>query len=62
MSDETKTAEVHQGQFATPNATTENVYDDESTPWSVNTILIAGDSMMNGIDEKRLSAFSMCFE
>ena len=33
----------------------ENVYDNESTPWPVNTILIAGDSMINEIDEKRLS-------
>ena len=24
---------------------TENVHDNESTPWLVNTILIAGDSM-----------------
>ena len=34
---------------------TENVYDNESAPWPVNTILTAGDSMINGIDEKRLS-------
>ena len=34
---------------------TENVYDNESTPWLVNTISIAGDSIINGIDEKRLS-------
>ena len=34
---------------------TENVYDNESTPWPVNTVLIAGDSIINGIDEKRLS-------
>ena len=33
----------------------ENVYDNEPTPWPVNTILIAGESMINGIDEKRLS-------
>ena len=32
---------------------TENVYDNESTPWPVNTILIA-NSMANKIDEKRL--------
>ena len=54
ISEETKTVEIHQSQFTTPNATTENVYDD-STPWPVNTILIAGDSIINGIDEKRLS-------
>ena len=34
---------------------TESVYDNESTLWPVNTILIAGDSMTNGTDEKRLS-------
>ena len=34
---------------------TEIVYDNESTPWPVNTILIAGDSMISGIDKKRLS-------
>ena len=34
---------------------TENVYDNESTPWPVNTVLIAGNSIINGIDEKRLS-------
>ena len=32
---------------------TENAYDNESTPWPVNTILIA-NSMVNEIDEKRL--------
>ena len=34
---------------------TENVYENESTPWPVNTILIADDSIINRIDEKRLS-------
>ena len=34
---------------------TEIVCDNESTPWLVNTILIAADSMINGIDEKRLA-------
>ena len=43
ISKETKTVEIHQGQFATPNAMREN--DNESAPWPVNTILIAGDSM-----------------
>ena len=33
----------------------ENVYDNELTPWPVNTILIADDSIINGIDKKRLS-------
>ena len=43
ISKETKTVDIHQGQFATPNAMREN--DNESAPWPVNTILIAGDSM-----------------
>ena len=34
---------------------TENVYENESTPWPVNTIFIADDSIINRIDEKRLS-------
>ena len=34
---------------------TKNVYGNESISSPVNTILIAGDSMINGIDEKRLS-------
>ena len=55
ISEETKTVEIHQDQFATPNAMTENVYDNEPTPWPVNIILIVGESMINGIDEKRLS-------
>ena len=46
---------VQFGKFATPKPNTENVYDKESTPWPVNTIFIAGDSMINGTDEKRLS-------
>ena len=45
ISKETKTVEIHQGQFPTPNAMRENIYDNESAPWPVNTILIAGDSM-----------------
>ena len=55
ISAETKTVEVHQGQFATPNAMAENAYDNESIPWLINAILIAGNSIINGIDEKRLS-------
>ena len=34
---------------------TKNVYGNESISSPVNTILIAGDSMINGIDEKRFS-------
>ena len=55
ISEETKTVEEQQGQSAIPKAMTETVYDNESTPWPVNTILISGDSMINGMDEKRLS-------
>ena len=55
ISEETKTVEVHQSQFTTPNAMTENVYDNQLTPWPINTILIASDSMIHGIDEKRLA-------
>ena len=55
ISEETKTVQIHQDRFATSNAMTENVYDNKSTPSSVNTILIAGDSMINGIEEKSLS-------
>ena len=51
ISEETKTAEVHQGKFETM---TENFYVKKSIPWPVNTILIASDSMMNGIDEQAL--------
>ena len=53
--EETKAVEIHQDQFETPNAMTENVYDNESTPWPVNTVLIAGDSIINVNDEKRIS-------
>ena len=55
IAEKTKTVEVNQGYFRAPNALTENVYENEPTPWPINTILIAGDSMINGIDEKRLS-------
>ena len=51
-SEETKTVQIHQDQFETPNAMTENVYENESTTWPVNTVLTAGDSIINGIDEK----------
>ena len=32
-----------------------NVYNFDAHPWSKNTILIARDSMVNGINEKRIS-------
>ena len=32
-----------------------NVYNFDAHPWPKNTILIAGDSMINGINEKRIS-------
>ena len=33
-----------------------NGYNFDAHPWLKNTILIAGDSMINGINEKRISA------
>ena len=33
-----------------------NLYNVDVHPWPKNTILIAGDSMINGINEKRISA------
>ena len=33
----------------------QKIFDNESTSWPINTILLAGDSIINGIDEKRLS-------
>lgn len=32
---------------------TDNVNDKDLTPWLLNTILITGDPMINGTDEKR---------
>ena len=32
-----------------------NAYNFDAHPWPQNTILIAGDSMINGINEKRIS-------
>ena len=52
ISEETKTVEVHQGEFATSNVMTGNIYDNESTLWPINTILNCGDSVINGIDKK----------
>ena len=31
-----------------------NVYNFDAHPWTKNTILIAGDSLVNGINEKRI--------
>ena len=31
------------------------IYNSDAHPWSKNMILIAGDSMINGINEKRIS-------
>ena len=33
-----------------------NIYNFDTHPWPKNTILISGDSMINGIIEKRISA------
>ena len=43
---------THHSQFAEPNALITNVYDKDLTPWPLNTILITGNSMINGIDKR----------
>ena len=46
---------MRQGQSATHNAMTENVYGNKSHLWFVNTILIAENSIVHETDKKRLS-------
>ena len=41
--------------FSNPLMSVNNVYNVDAHPWPNNTILIAGDSMINGINEKRIS-------
>ena len=41
--------------FSNPLMSVNNVYNVDAHPWPKNTILIAGDSMINGINEKRIS-------
>ena len=41
--------------FSNPLMPVSNVYNFDAHPWPKNTILIAGDSMINGINEKRIS-------
>ena len=41
--------------FRNPLMSVNNVYNFDAHPWPKNTILIAGDSMINGINEKRIS-------
>ena len=41
--------------FSNPLMPVNNVYHVDAYPWPKNTILIAGDSMINGINEKRIS-------
>ena len=41
--------------FPNPLMSVNNVYNFDAHPWPKNTILIAGDSMINGINEKRIS-------
>ena len=42
--------------FPNPLMSVNNVYNFDEHPWPKNTILIAGDSMINGISKKRISA------
>ena len=41
--------------FSNPLMSVNNVYDFDAHPWPKNTILIAGDFMINGTNEKRIS-------
>ena len=41
--------------FPNPLMSVNNVYNFDAHPWSKNNILIAGDSMINEINEKRIS-------
>ena len=41
--------------FSNPLMSVNNVYNFDAHPWPKNTILIARDSMVNGINEKRIS-------
>ena len=41
--------------FLNPLMSVNNGYNFDAHPWLKNTILIAGDSMINGINEKRIS-------
>ena len=41
--------------FPNPLMSVNNVYNFDKHPWPKNTILIAGDSMINGISKKRIS-------
>ena len=57
ISEETKTIEVHQGQFATPNAMTYLML------WhDVNTILSAANSMINGTGNWQKDALKAKFK
>ena len=41
--------------FSNPLMSVNNVYNFDAHPWPKNTILIAGDSVINGINEKRIA-------
>ena len=41
--------------FPNPPLSVNNIYNFDARPWPKNTILIAGDSIINGINEKRIS-------
>ena len=46
----------------TPLMSVNNVYNFDAHPWPNNTILIAGDCMINGINEKRISTNFKCIK
>ena len=41
--------------FSNPLMSVNNVYNFDAHPWPKNAILITGDSMINGINKKRIS-------
>ena len=51
----TDSSSGNNANFSNPLMSVNNVYNVDAHPWPKNTILIAGDSMINGINEKRIS-------
>ena len=50
-----ETLEITHEITPNPPLSLNNIYNFDARPWPKNTILIAGDSMINGINEKRIS-------
>ena len=46
---------VNDANFPNPHMSVNNVFNSDANPWPKNTILIAGDPMINGINEKHIS-------